>query len=65
MERANSIYVIRDAETGQFVSYNKKAAWLTVGAAKNSYSAHTFNKACPWKQMRFDEQTRYVIEEIQ
>lgn len=55
------IYAIYDTEEKCFVSYNHKAAWTSVGNAKNAYTQHQ-----PYRNAHtFAEQTRYVIHRIE
>lgn len=59
------IYGIRDKGTKSFERFNRKTCWMTVGAAKLSYSASQKKwKDGKWIAPKFDEQDTYEILEL-
>lgn len=59
----DTVFMIRDTESGKFVVYNNKAAWISVVAAKLSYSVHNYDYKT-YTHLKFDEQTCYEIVEL-
>jgi hypothetical protein len=55
----DSLYAIYDTQTAKFLKFGSKIAWTSQGAAKNAY--HNYS----WKdQLKFDEQSRYIVVSI-
>lgn len=61
MSTYKKIYVIIDTENGEFVAINHKAAWTKAGHAKNAWNLKNSYRT----NLRFDEQSRYVLKVIE
>ncbi len=60
MSDNNKVYAIRNIATGEFERVNNKTCWMSVAAAKSSFSADYWAN----KGVKFSEQNKYQIIEL-
>jgi hypothetical protein len=61
------IFAIRNKHSGVFLQFKHKAAWTSVGAAKNAFGLHMprlYNESKGYYQQRFDDQDEYEIVDL-
>jgi len=66
-QTTNSVYVIREVESGKLIKFGAKGGWCSAGAAKNAFNLHMkyyFGKDWSEGKGLFDEQNQFVLEVI-
>lgn len=63
LSTTKEMYAIFDTETLSFVKFGSKIAWVSVGAAKNSYACHSYIFSTSVHKS-FDDQTQFKIIRI-
>jgi hypothetical protein len=64
---STKIFGIRDKTTKSFERFNRQACWMSVGAAKSSFTAHQTKwdrNTNQYIKPKFDDQDVYEIVEL-
>ena len=58
------LFAVYDTQTGQFVKFGSKIAWVSTGAAKNAFNLHNGKCGYNGDGKGFNEQNRYIVVQV-